>query len=116
MFSSSFYVQLTLVEVRISGCSEAVAVASHRVGRLARTPPRARFENRLETFIQRDRLASSCYRAANWRRVGQIQGRSRQNRPDGRPYRLPIKDVYLYPLHPRFAQRLQGATALNPIP
>ena len=62
----------------------------------------------LETFVQRDRFAGSCYRAANWRRVGQTKGRSRQNRPDGRPYRLPIKDVYLYPLHPRFEQRLQG--------
>jgi hypothetical protein len=65
----------------------------------------------LETFVQRDRFAGSCYRAANWRRVGQTKGRSRQNRPDGRPYRRPIKDVYLYLLHPRFAQRLQGHCA-----
>jgi hypothetical protein len=62
----------------------------------------------LETFVQRDRFAGSCYRAANWLRVGQTKGRSRQNRPDGRPYRVPVKDVYLYPLHPRFRQRLQG--------
>ena len=62
----------------------------------------------LESFVQRDRFAGICYRAANWRRVGQTKGRSRQNRPDGRPYRLPIKEVYLYPLHPRFTQALQG--------
>jgi hypothetical protein len=72
----------------------------------------------LETFVQRDRFTGCCYRAANWRHVGQTKGRSRQNRPDGRPYRLPIKDVYLYPLHPRFRQRLQGDSApslsLNP--
>jgi hypothetical protein len=65
----------------------------------------------LETFVQRDRFAGSCYRAANWRRVGQTKGRSRQNRPDGQPYRLPIKDVYLYPLHWHFRQRLQGDSA-----
>lgn len=65
----------------------------------------------LETFVQRDRFAGSCYRAANWLRVGQTKGRSRQNRPDGRPYRLPLKDIYLYPLHPCFRQRLQGHCA-----
>jgi hypothetical protein len=72
----------------------------------------------LETFVQRDRFTGCCYRAANWRHVGQTKGRSRQNRPDGRPYRLPVKDVYLYPLHPHFRQRLQGDSApsssLNP--
>ena len=68
----------------------------------------------LETFVQRNRFAGSCYRAANWLRVGQTKGRSRQNRPDGRPHRVPIKDVYLYPLHPRFRQRLQGHCAQRP--
>jgi len=81
--------------VRISDVSEAVAVANHLVGRSAGAAPRARFENLLETFVQRDRFAGSCYREANWRRVGQTQGRSRQNRMDGRPCRQPIKDVYL---------------------
>ena len=36
--------------VRISGFSEAAAVANHLVGRSAGTPPRACFENLLETF------------------------------------------------------------------
>ena len=81
--------------MRISDVSEAVAVAYHLVGRSAGTAPRARFENLLETFVQRDRFAGSCYREANWRRVDQTQGRSRQNRMDGRPCRQPIKDVYL---------------------
>ena len=65
----------------------------------------------LETFVERERFAGSCHRAANWQRVGQTKGRSRQNRPDGRRYRLPIKDVYLYALHPRFRQKLQGESA-----
>ncbi len=73
----------------------------------------------LETFVQCDRFAGSCYRAANWQRVGQTKGRSRQNQPDGRPYRVPIKDVYLYPLHPRFPSCLAGRQdncAPSPIP
>ncbi len=62
----------------------------------------------LETFVEVGRFAGRCYQAANWRRVGRTKGRSRQNRPDGRPYRLPPKDVYLYPLHPCFRARLAG--------
>jgi hypothetical protein len=90
------------------------SLASHLLSRIARRLSRD-WQRKyghpiylLETFVQRDRFAGRCYRAANWRRVGQTKGRSRQNRPDGRRYRLPSKDVYLYPLHPRFAQRLQG--------
>jgi hypothetical protein len=62
----------------------------------------------LETFVERDRFAGTCYRAANWVRVGQTKGRSRQDRPDGTWHQVPVKDVYLYPLHPRFHQRLQS--------
>jgi hypothetical protein len=61
----------------------------------------------LETFVERARFGGTCYRAANWQRVGQTKGRSRQNCPNGRPYRLPIKDVYLYPLDSHFRQHLQ---------
>lgn len=62
----------------------------------------------LETFVPADRFAGACYQAANWVRVGRTQGRSRQDRSDGSRYQLPVKDVYLYPLHPRFRQRLQA--------
>lgn len=68
----------------------------------------------LETFVQHDRFSGAAYRAANWLRVGQTKGRSRQNRPDGRPYHLPIKDLYLYPLDRRFRQRLQAGSAATP--
>jgi len=106
---------LILPWVRVPG------LASHVLSRLARRVSRdwqgkyGHRLDRLETFVQRDRFAGTCYRAANWRRVGQTKGRSRQNRPDGRPYRLPLKDVYLYPLHPRFRQQLQ-APARQPSP
>jgi hypothetical protein len=50
----------------------------------------------LETFVERERFAGTCYRAANWQCVGQTQGRSRQDREHGT--RVPVKDVYLYAL------------------
>jgi hypothetical protein len=62
----------------------------------------------LETFVERDRFDGACYRAANWVRVGQTQGRSRQDRPDGSHHQVPIKDVYLRPLHPQFRELLCG--------
>jgi hypothetical protein len=34
----------------------------------------------LETFVDRSRFKGTCYRAANWRRVGQTQGRTRNDR------------------------------------
>ena len=61
----------------------------------------------LETFVERDRFDGACYRAANWVRVGQTQGRTRQDRPDGTRHQVPIKDVYLRPLHPQFRQLLR---------
>ena len=53
----------------------------------------------LETFVEREHFAGSCYRAANWQRVGQTTGRSRQDRDHTR--RVPIKDIYLYRLGSR---------------
>ena len=62
----------------------------------------------LETFVERDRFVGTSYQAANWVRVGQTQGRSRQDRADGTWHRVPIKDVYLCPLHPDFRELLRG--------
>lgn len=50
----------------------------------------------LETFVEHERFAGSCYRAANWQWVGQTTGRSRQDR--NHTQRVPVKDVYLYRL------------------
>ena len=61
----------------------------------------------LETFVQTDRFTGACYRAANWVRVGQTQGRTRQDSPEGKPQQVSRKDIYLYPLVPRFAERLR---------
>jgi len=61
----------------------------------------------LESFVQCDRFAGTAYRAANWVRVGQTKGRTRQDRADGTWHQVAIKDIYLYPLHRCFRQHLQ---------
>jgi hypothetical protein len=58
----------------------------------------------VETFVERPRFAGTCYRAANWRPVGQTQGRTR-NDPQ-RQIQSPIKDIYLLPLVSDLRRRL----------
>jgi len=50
----------------------------------------------LETFVERGRFAGTCYRAANWVRVGSTRGRGRQDRKHTAS--VPAKDVYLLAL------------------
>jgi hypothetical protein len=57
-----------------------------------------------ETFVERERFAGVCYRAANWLRVGQTCGRSRHDRDH--TIQVPVKDIYLYPLCNHFKERL----------
>ena len=61
----------------------------------------------LETFVQTDRFTGTCYRAANWLRVGQTKGRTRQDSLEGKHQQVARKDIYLYPLDARFAQHLR---------
>ena len=63
----------------------------------------------VETFVELGRFAGTCYRAANWVHAGATTGRTRQTLP-GR-VGAPRKAVYVYPLHPRFRQRLGVAPA-----
>jgi hypothetical protein len=58
----------------------------------------------LETFVERDRFAGTCYRAANWQRLGSTRGRSRQD--SARDLRVPVKEVYAYPLRPDWQKEL----------
>jgi hypothetical protein len=62
----------------------------------------------VETFVDRDRFVGTAYRAANWLRLGQTQGRGRQG-PDPRVRSTSIKEIFVYPLHRHFRQRLQKA-------
>lgn len=58
----------------------------------------------LETFVDRSRFRGTCYRAANWRQLGETKGRTR-NDCENR-IRVPVKDVYLYPLIADFRRKL----------
>jgi len=61
----------------------------------------------LETFVERDRFKGTCYKAANWICVGETTGRGRNSRT--KAGELPVKDIYLYPLHKRFREKLAGS-------
>lgn len=87
-------------------------LASHILGQLARrlaSDWQAKYGHPLvllETFVQRDRFAGTCYRAANWMTVGDTTGRSRQDRH--RQLRVPVKSILLFPLRPDWRARLHG--------
>jgi hypothetical protein len=57
-----------------------------------------------ETFVERDRFAGTCYRAANWQCVGQTVARGRNDRFNR--LQVPVKDVLLYPLAADFREVL----------
>jgi hypothetical protein len=60
----------------------------------------------LETFVERDRFKGTCYRAANWICVGKTAGRGRDDVRNEAA--LPLKDIYLYPLHRKYRLLLGG--------
>lgn len=60
----------------------------------------------LETFIQKNRFQGTCYKAANWIRVGQTKGTAK--RGHDHLFHGKIKDVYLYPLRKNFRKKLTG--------
>jgi len=66
----------------------------------------------LESFVAGQRFAGTCYRAAGWLQVGQTAGFSRNERTGHA--RVPLKDVYLYPLHPEARERLCAGEAPAP--
>lgn len=85
-------------------------LASHLLGEVARRIAadwRRKYGHpivMLETFVERDRFAGTCYRAANWQRLGSTRGRSRQD--SDRDLRVPVKEVYAYPLRPDWRKEL----------
>jgi len=84
-------------------------LASHILGRVARRISSDWIEKYghpvclLETFVERDCFRGICYQAANWIYVGQTKGRSRNGHAD---LKVPVKDIYLYPLTKRFREAL----------
>lgn len=60
----------------------------------------------LETFVEQGRFKGTCYKAANWIRVGQTKGTAK--RGHDHLFHGKIKDVYLYPLRKDFRKKLTG--------
>jgi hypothetical protein len=87
-------------------------LASHILGRVIRRISSDWIEKYghpvylLETFVERDCFPGICYRAANWIWVGQTRGRSRNDRYA--TLKVPVKDIYLYPLTKRFREVLSS--------
>jgi hypothetical protein len=80
-----------------------------RIGRRIRQDWQSKYGHglvALETFVERERFAGTAYRAANWWKVGQTKGRTRQDRHTC--IQAPVKDIYLYPLRRNFREALQG--------
>jgi hypothetical protein len=88
------------------------SLASWILGGIARRIDRdwqAKYGHRilaLETFVETGRFTGTCYRAANWVRVGVTCGRSRQDRTH--TLRVPVKEIYLYPLTSQLRKELGG--------
>lgn len=88
---------LILPHVRVPHLASAI------LGRLTRRLPtdwRAAYGYSpvlVETFVEQDRFAGTSYRAANWTHVGATKGRGKLDRHHA--HAVPVKDVYLYPLH-----------------
>ena len=58
----------------------------------------------METFVETDRFAGTCYLAANWVHVGKTKGRGKLG-PSG-TQSVQIKDILLYPLNRDFQKIL----------
>ena len=61
----------------------------------------------METLVDRKRFKGTCYKAANWIHMGQTTGRGRMDR-DNNQQGASVKEIFVYPLTPRFRQELAG--------
>lgn len=58
----------------------------------------------LETFVEYERHKGTCYKAANWVKVGRTAGRGKKSISHKRL--IPAKDIWLYPLRKNFGAAL----------
>lgn len=65
----------------------------------------------LETFVEQQRFAGTCYKAANWIPVGETTGRTRNH--NSKTPMAPVKSVWLYPLHRFFQRQLTGSAMMS---
>jgi hypothetical protein len=61
----------------------------------------------METLVDRSRFKGTCYRAADWIHIGETTGRGRMDR-DNMRQGMAVKEIYVYPLSPRFRRELLG--------
>lgn len=54
----------------------------------------------MESFVQKDQFTGTCYKAANWTKVGETKGRGKLGVAG--KISVPIKDVWVYPLDKKF--------------
>lgn len=98
-------------------------LASHVLGMALRSVGpdfEARYNYRpwlVESFVDSDLFAGTCYQASNWVAVGKTKGRGRQDR--GHQRAKTVKAIYLYPLEADFRARMGvaepvGLIALEP--
>ena len=72
----------------------------------------------IESFVDVSHYSGTCYRAANWIKIGKTKGRGRQDRFAQKA--VGIKDIYIYPLETDFRKQLglpshAGLGALDPV-
>ncbi len=60
----------------------------------------------VESFVDTEHFAGTCYRAANWLELGQTTGRTRQDRTN--QIHVPPKRVLVYPLTKEFRGALRA--------
>jgi len=58
----------------------------------------------LEIFVEKPRFQGTCYKATNWTYLGQTKGHGKLG-PAGKQS-LPIRDLWVQPLHRRFRETL----------
>ena len=66
----------------------------------------------LESFVDTEQFAGTCYRAANWVSVGETQGRGRQDREHKKA--KSVKGIYVYPLESDWRARMGIVEPIGP--
>jgi uncharacterized protein DUF4338 len=61
----------------------------------------------LESFVEVPHFSAASYRAAAWIRLGETRGRGKLEKNHQQV--APLKEIWIYPLHPRFRQVLCAA-------
>jgi hypothetical protein len=67
----------------------------------------------VETFVDKDNFAGTCYKAANWEKIGETKGRGRNDRNNKKE--KSIKDIYVYILEKEFVNYITDLQYRNAV-